>query len=274
MKNLSLFFVFLILSSFISCTQENGKRNNLKIMTMKKDTTFKIISFTPDNIKYFPGNIMEKSSWMDENYVKHTELNIPLGKSRYGGPIIDLPQNLEHPKDLRFVAQLDLQQFSLFDNSGLIPKEGQLFVFADITKKKGKVIYSNSLRKNLNRIIVEHNSHFFLGTLIDKIFSDTESYNERYVAPEHEEFESTNLNEEGKIWDPFAGTQRSKIFGIYTDCQRDEKYIRKITSSEKVILLQIGKNGFNDEGVLTILITKDDLKNRNFDNCEVLWSQS
>ncbi|WP_414713014.1 hypothetical protein [Sphingobacterium sp. UBA6645] len=38
--------------------------------------------------------------------------------------------------------------------------------------------------------------------------------------------------------------------------------------------MQIGENGFNDEGVFSVLIPKKDLKNLNFDNCEFVWAQS
>jgi len=46
-----------------------------------------------------------------------------------------------------------------------------------------------------------------------------------------------------------------KFFGSFTDCQ-------------------IGKNDFNEEGVFSVLIQEQDLKNRKFDDCEFYWSQS
>jgi uncharacterized protein YwqG len=240
---------------------------------MKNDTSFQIISFTADKFKYYPANIIEKPDWMDETFVKHTEIEIPIGKSRYGGPIVDLPKGIQYPKTLRFVAQLDLAKFSPFDKSGLLPKKGQLIFFADIMKNKGKVIYSESSNKDLTRVIIEHDDNFFLGTLIDKIYSDTESFNERYMESEGE-LDYSELNEDGKTWDSFAGSEKSKIFGIFTNCQQEEELIRKITLSEKILLLQIGENDFNDEGVFSVSIPKEDLKNLNFNSCEFQWSQS
>jgi hypothetical protein len=92
---------------------------------------FHIISFTADNRQYYPTS-MVKESWMPDTYCKHTDIEIPIGHSRYGGPVIDLPRGIEHPKNLRFAGQLDLAKFSPFDKTGLLPKTGQLIFFADI----------------------------------------------------------------------------------------------------------------------------------------------
>lgn len=73
----------------------------------RSKVNFDIISFTADKRRYFPAS-MNKESWMSEEYVKHTDIEIKLGQSRYGGPIVDLPENVKHPVGLRFVAQLDL----------------------------------------------------------------------------------------------------------------------------------------------------------------------
>lgn len=93
-----------------------------------KNKVFEIIQFTPSDKKYYPAS-MEKASFMGDKYVKHTELEIPLGKSRYGGPVFDLPKDTEPPKDMNFAAQLDLAEFAPFDKSGLLPKKGQLIIF-------------------------------------------------------------------------------------------------------------------------------------------------
>ena len=72
----------------------------------------------------------------------------------------------------------------------------------------------------------------------------------------------------------FGNKWGSKIFGIYTYCQYEQDEIEEITFSDKIILLQIGENGFNDEGVFCVTIPKEDLKKLNFDNCEFAWGQS
>ena len=233
---------------------------------------YKIISFTADNKQYYPAS-MKKKSWMPETYVKYTEIEIPLGKSRYGGHVIDLPPGIEHPKNLRFAGQLDMTEFSAFDRTGLLPKKGQLIFFADIMNNKGKVIYTNVSNKNLVRIIKEHEDNFFLGVLVDKIFEDNEALKDRFREPEDED-EIKYANEKGKLWDYFAGSEKSKIFGLYTHCQYGQKEIEEIASSNKLVLLQIGENGFNDEGVFSVLIDKNDLEKRNFNNCEFTWGQS
>ena len=43
---------------------------------------------------------------------------------------------------------------------------------------------------------------------------------------------------------------------------------------DEILLLQIGENGFNDEGVFSVTIPREDLKKLNFDNCEFAWGQS
>ncbi len=242
------------------------------MLTEQLKKKFDIISFTANNTRYYPAS-MERSKWMKDNYVKHTEIDIPLGASRYGGPVVDLPPEAEYPDNMRFAAQIDLAVFSQFDKTNLLPKTGQLIFFADIGTETGKVIYSDILNEKLIRTIKEHEDNFFDGVLINKVFADTETMEERFREPE-DEWDREHANAEGKIWDDFAGSEKSKIFGIYTHCQYYQEDIEKITFSDKILLLQIGEEGFNDEGVLSVLIPVKDLKNKNFDNCEFAWGQS
>lgn len=227
-----------------------------------KKKTFEIIRFKPNDKRYYPAS-MRKQSYMGDEYVKHTQIEIPLGKSRYGGCVIDLPKGVQHPENMRFAAQLDLAEFAPFDTTGLLPKSGQLIVFAQILEDTGKIIYANVPNNELERQIVAHDDNFYEGILIDEVFAETETLSERYEEEGGEE-----------IWDYFAGAEKSKIFGIYTNCQLQENEIAEIAFSNKVVLLQIGENGFNDEGVFSVLIDKDDLKNLNFENCEFAWAQS
>jgi len=236
----------------------------------KTKQIFEIISFTADKRKYYPAS-MKHESWMPENYIKHTEIEIPIGHSRYGGPVVDLPNGIEYPKELRFAAQLDLSKFSPFDKSGLLPKKGQLVFFADIMNDTGKVIHTDASNEKLVRITKEHEDNFFSGVLVDKIFADTETLEERFREPEDEEEEA---NKDGKVWDYILGSDKSKLFGIYTHCQHGQEEIEEITFSDKILLLQIGENGFNDEGVFSVTIPREDLKKLNFDNCEFAWGQS
>lgn len=232
---------------------------------------FNIIEFTPAEEQYIPAS-MEIEEWMPENTIHHTAVNIPLGHSRYGGCVIDLPNGVNHPEGLRFAAQLDLAKFSPHDKTGLLPKSGQLYFFADILTDTGKVIYADVKNEELGRHIVEHDNNFYTGVLVDKIFPATETMEHRFTEEEAVDDDGNDIyiNE----WDYFAGTEKSKIFGIYTHCQYSQEEIEEITFSDKVLLLQVGENGFNDEGVFSVSISKEDLKNLNFDNCEFAWGQS
>lgn len=241
---------------------------------MKNNNTFDIIRFTGDKTRYYGASIEMPDILLEAgNYKKHNEVNIPLGHSRYGGPIVDLPTGVEYPKGLFFAAQLDLSKFSPFDKTGLLPKTGQLIFFADIRTDTGKVIFANISNSNLVRHIKEHEDNFFSGMLVDQVFAYTETLSERFRDPEDEN-EREYVNKGGKIWDNFAGSDKSKIFGIYTHCQLGQEEIEAITFSDKILLLQVGENNFNDEGVFSVLIPKKDLKNKIFDNCEFAWGQS
>jgi uncharacterized protein YwqG len=89
-----------------------------------------------------------------------------------------------------------------------------------------------------------------------------------------EERFTTDEETDEKEFDSFAGTEVSKMFGIYTDVQAFEYDIEQVHDSGKVVLLQIGQGDFNDEGVFTVLIPESDLRERDFRNCTVIWSQT
>lgn len=235
---------------------------------------FDIIRFTGDKTFYYGASIeMPDIMLQSGDYKKHTDVHIPLGHSRYGGPVVDLPAGVEYPSGLCFAAQLDLSKFSPFDKTGLLPKSGQLIIFADIRTDTGKVIYADIPNTDLVRHIREHEDDFYAGMLVDQIFADTETLSERFRDPEDED-EHEYANIDGKVWDDFAGSDKSKMFGIYTHCQLGQEAIERMTFSDKVLLLQVGENNFNDEGVFSVLIPRKDLENRIFDNCIFAWGQS
>ena len=239
-----------------------------------KEKIFDTIRFTGDKTYYYGASIdMPEILLESGKYKKHTEVHIPLGHSRYGGPVVDLPVGVAYPEGLFFAAQLDLAEFSRFDKTGLLPKSGQLILFSDIMAETGKVIYADVPNAELVRHVKEHEDHFFSGMLVDQIYADTESFSDRFRDPQYEE-EKEYANEDGKIWDDFAGSDQSKLFGIYTHCQLGPEEIEAITFSDKVLLLQVGENDFNEEGVFSVLIPRKELENKNFDHCEFSWGQS
>lgn len=246
---------------------------NISSVIMKKET-FDIIELRPATKHYYGDSLKMPEILLEDGLlVKASALDIPLGHSRYGGPIADLPKDYPYPDDLRFAAQLDLKQIAPHDQSGLLPKTGHLFFFADIMEERGLVAYANIDNIELIRVVKDHEDNFFEGVLIKEVFANTEKLSSRYRLPEYED-EEEDANAEGLLWDYFEGSETSKIFGIFTHCQAQEEQILEVVNSDKVVLLQIGENGFNDEGVFSVLIDKNDLQNLNFSNCEFHWGQS
>lgn len=241
---------------------------------MKKET-FDIIELVPAAKHYYGDSIkLPEILLKDGKMVKAGTVNIPLGQSRYGGPIADLPPDFIYPEDMTFVAQLDLKQIALYDKTGMLPKTGQLIFFADITENRGNVFYADVDNSELVRVVKDHEDNFYDGVLIERVFTSTENLSDRYRMEEEIENEGSDTHNESKLWDRFAGSETSKMFGIYTHCQLWEDDILEILYSHNVLLLQIGENGFNDDGVFSVLINKDDLMARKFDNCTFSWGQS
>ena len=238
------------------------------------DKIYNIVQFTGQNRQYYGDSVvMPEALLAEDKYVKASEMDIPLGQSRYGGPVVDLPPGDVYPDGLLFAAQLDLAVFSPHDSAGLLPKTGQLIFFADSYAETGTVRYADVPNEDLVRTVKEHESMFFAGVLIGTVFPATESLSARYRDPEFAD-EREYANEDGKIWDDYAEGQKSKLFGIYTNNQWDEADIREVLDSDDVVLLQVGEGEFNDEGIFSVLINRNDLQNSVFTNCRFSWAQS
>jgi len=197
---------------------------------IKKD--YEYIGFYPADEWYYPKSI-ELGNLKDvKKYIEHDKIDIPLGKSRIGGPIVDLPNDVDYPKNLFFTAQLNLEEFDFCYFNDYLPQKGFLYFFIGGYGNTGKVIYSDCSRNKLVRVIIEHDNWFFDGCLIQNIYLGKESVNDRY----DEEWGSVD----GKYgWNPFAGSNMSKIFGIFTNCQYAEEDIKTELVSDKLLLLQI-----------------------------------
>ena len=223
---------------------------------------YQYIDFTACEEWYYPKSVELGILEDSKNYVDHTQINISMGTSRIGGPIIDFPKGEKLPSKMKFAAQLDLKLFSESDIFSLLPKTGFLYFFIGGYGDEGSVFYFDVESKDLERHIVEHESWFWDGCLVDKVSNSTEDFDSRYYE------------EDGEVeWDYFAGSKSSKIYGIYTHCQKGEEEIKQITESDKILLLQVGEN-FTDEGVWSVLIDRNDLENKQFENCKFEWGQS
>ncbi|KYH35572.1 hypothetical protein CLTEP_05160 [Clostridium tepidiprofundi DSM 19306] len=228
---------------------------------MQIEEYYKCIRFTPDPMTYCPKQYIFRKTDME-----YEKVNIPLGKSRIGGPVVDLPIDVQYPEDLFFVAQINLREFKDCFFNDYLPKEGFIYVFIGEDGDCGKVIYSNCKTKDLKRVVKEHGDWFYSGNLIKDIYVEEENISERYDEEWAKDGEELG-------WNPFAGTEKSKLFGIYTNCQYEEQELKAELLKGKILLLQIGED-FTEEGILSVRIDKDDLEKMDFTNCIIEWSQS
>lgn len=272
---------------------------------MKKQN-FNIIEFDSVNKginRYIPIGLESSELWKDlvelDQFHSLMQEKMPIGKSRYGGCIVDFPKTLVYPedKDLAFMGQIDLSEFKNFDKNNLLPSKGQIYFFMNHHTDSGKVIFFNGENAELTRKYLKDEDTYW-GTLeiLTNIRAATEKWQENYIKLEKEELKCTvcgeqifldcncdnlgmlpyeryDIIERKYVWDFFAMTFKSKVFGIYTDVQLGEDEIEEITFSDKILLFQIGEN-INEEGVFSVLIDKHDLINRNFENCQFRWSQT
>jgi len=248
-------------------------KKTLLIDRIDKEKIFDYIGFE-HGLSYYP-NI---PVFYPENSLPLNEVAIPLGQSRYGGPVVDLPKNMIYPEGLLFVASLDLAEFSKFDTYELLPKKGQLYFFWSPDEGKQETFYADIVNDELTRVIKEHGNNFYIGSTIENIQKGQERFSDRYCIDDEDEIEEQEGNTEwmynNLVWDSSAGSEKSKVFGVFTHCQYDPNDIAEKTYSDNVLLLQVGENSFNDEGVLSVMINKGDLKKLNFSNCIYEWAQT
>lgn len=224
---------------------------------------YEIIRLSADKNKYKSKFI--KGEFWDKEYIDYDKVCIPIGKSRIGGPVVDLPMGMEYPKDMYFAAQFNLAEFKDWDKHKLLPDKGFIYIFVD-DSLEGTVIYSDCNTDELKRVIKEHDNQFFSGCLIDRIYRETENIEEKYDKEWAKDDEELG-------WNCFAGFDKSKFFGLYNNCQLDEEEMLEIIKGTKVLLVQIGED-FTGEGILSVLIEKEDLAKKYFGKCVVEWSQS
>ena len=204
--------------------------------------------------------ILSEDEYDGDNYLK---LNIPMGCSRIGGPVVDLPDDVLYPEGYYFMAQLNCTAIKPFDKIGLLPEKGFLYFFARNYLQEGYVFYTPKGKEYLHRVAKEHEDCYYSGKIINQYITGTETIYSRYIM-------------EGgkKEWDYFAGGELSKIYGIYTNCQaKEEEVLQFMEDRNKIILLQIGADYFG-EGCQSVFIDKSDLINKDFSKCIFEYNQS
>lgn len=293
-KYLCIFFILSLLCS--GCVQNEERTNNTGEFTMEDQSNnekevplqneYKIIRLYPYGKKYcqqfsqeyyeeslkswkkyFPEYTVEKLRENDrKEYDNYKEINIPLGASRIGGPVVDLPEDINYPEEYYFMAQLNCSELKKYDELNLLPPKGFLYFFVKNDGDTGIVLYSPKDTNDLKRVVKEHLDWYFSGCLIGSIKPEIETIESRYITEDGE-----------KMWDSFAGTEMTKIYGMYTNCQASEdetiKKLNELNRNNSVLLLQIGSD-FLGEGTHCVYIDKNDLEKLDFSRCIFEYSQS
>jgi hypothetical protein len=156
--------------------------------------------------KYSPDLTIDELKNRDKKqYDNYLDIDIPIGCSIIGGPIVDLPPDIEYPEGYNFMAQLNCSKIKPYDKIGLLPENGFLYFFVNDYGDDGLVFYTQKNIHSLRRIIKEHMNSFFYGKTIKEYKFETETIKERYKMDNGE-----------NVWDYFKGEEISKIYGIYS----------------------------------------------------------
>lgn len=223
--------------------QKNIEQNKNKIIEFYNNRNILDVTTIAENIN--------NDTFDSINFTLIKKEHFALGESRVLSKYIDISNNVEYPKELQFLAQINLSEFSKYDKKNLLPSTGNLYFFQgpminDEYYECGKVIYSEDSELTRKKVFI-YNEDLDLELGIDNIKYKIDSYS------------SENEKE-------------NKIFGIYSDPQLNELDILKV-SNEYIILLQLGWDIYG-EGVITFLIKETDLKNKNFNNIIYTYSQT
>ncbi len=192
---------------------------------------------------------------------------MPLGQSRVGGPIIDLPEGFEHPPDLFFVAQLDLAWLGSCDPNELLPdNQGFLYFFYNLlveetgVRQVARVYHFPGAAQQLRRTVREHEGWFWRGMTLVGCSSEEELLEECF-GPDGQ-------------WDYFAGMSKTKIGGYPSNPQWGEADVARTLAADKNhLLLQVGED-VTEGGCLCFFIDYGDCYHKCFDNVEAVWGQT
>ena len=241
----------------ITATGTSKKKNN--------DGNYEIIRLVLSKKGYEAKN---DSDGFDD-YSDYLKTDIPLGCSRIGGPVVDLPDDIKYPEGYFFMAQINCSEIKPFDKAGLLPETGFIYFFTDHDLEDCRVFYTSKNIESLKRVTKIHEDQYFMGKLIKKYKMETENIESRYIEEEYDEDEEPEIE-----WDYSAGCDISKIYGIYTNCNAgEEEVLEFMKDKNKIILLQIGED-YMEEGCQSVIINKNDLEKKDFSKCTFEYGQS
>lgn len=222
---------------------------------------------------------------------------IPIGASKFGGDP-DLPVGFNIPKyknnTFSFLAQINCQDISQYDIESILPEKGFIYFFyecqnfvsgIEITDKNyWKVMYYDGPRENLKRTPISQylsKGNFFTPALVEEklgvSFADLDShelenmewedYGDSYIQF-LEYFEKKVKSTHHLLGQPKV-VQMNVIEEVLPLIQ-EFKNNKNISAEDLVLLLQLDTDETNtnmlwgDEGIIHFFITKEDLKERNF----------
>ena len=144
--------------------------------------------------RYYPAMLKGQVDFLDEiGAVPHTDVDLPLGRSRYGGCLLDLPPGvqplpLDNPRaradfptpaaaeayreraGFRFAAHLNFEELGPLDPTGRLPTTGQLYVYFDGMEDHAVAQYHDVPAETLVRHVVEHEWMFYEGVEIESAY--------------------------------------------------------------------------------------------------------
>ncbi len=255
----------LMIRNNCSLDNINNQNNSIRLKEKEKqqaldekkrkiaDNRSKIIDIYNNRLQLDIANLSDASvkSFEAIKFTLKKKDKFDIGESRVLSRYIDIPENVEFPNELEFLAQINLNELSKCDNKNILPKKGNLYFFQgpvidETYYECGKVLYSddnNLVRKDA----FVYNDDMVLELGINNITTIQETYSE-------------------------DNEKDNKIFGIYSDPQLAEKDILKV-SNEYLVLLQLGWDIYG-EGVITFLIKEEDLIKKDFSKVIYTYSQT
>lgn len=204
-----------------------------------------------------------------------TREEVAIGHSKFGG-YPDLPSVSDHPgENLTFLAQFRLSDFAGFESVEALPKEGMLSFFYDLDEQPWgdaderhlwRVLYTEATtleRVRVGEALKERATTFEEGyAQNDDALFDLMS-EEEYTAFE-ELFDEGELHAVGGHPDEVQNDVFEEIEETYGERFRDPFLLFQMDSSEELDIM------FGDAGILYFLIPTDALKDKRFEEAEII----